>query len=59
MFKKIEKGAKTTYNLFNSNSETEIIIHESDIDDLFQSIYTTDISKTFRKRFNLDHPFSQ
>ena len=40
-FKKIESEDKTKYDTFYSNSKAEIIINESDIDDVFQSIYTT------------------
>ena len=41
MFKSIEREDKTTYGNFCSSSKAEIIINESDIDDVFQSIYTT------------------
>ena len=41
VFKRIEREDKTTYGNFCSSSKTEIIINESDIDDVFQSIYTT------------------
>ena len=44
VFKKIESEDKTNYDTFYSNSKAKIIIKESDIDDLFQSIYTTVIS---------------
>ena len=44
LFKKIESENKTTYDTFYSNSKAEIIISESDIDDVFGSIYTTVIS---------------
>ena len=44
VFKKIESKNKTKYNTFYSSSEAEVIINESDIDDVFQSIYTTIIS---------------
>ena len=44
VFKKIEKDYKTKYDTFYLNSKTEIIINESDIDDVFQSIYTKIIS---------------
>ena len=39
VFKKIESEDKTKY--FYSSPNAEIIINESDIDDVFQSIYTT------------------
>ena len=41
MFKRIEREEKTRYGNFCSSSKAEIIINESDIDDVFQSIYTT------------------
>ena len=44
MFKKIKSEAKTKYDTFYSSSKAEIIINESDIDDVFQSIYSTIIS---------------
>ena len=44
VFKKIESEDKTKYDTFYSTSEAEIIINEGDIDDVFQSIYTTNIS---------------
>ena len=44
VLKKIESEDKTKYNTFYSNSRAEIIITESDIDDVFKSIYTTVIS---------------
>ena len=44
MFKKIEREDNTQFDTFYSNSKAEIIINESDIDDLFQSVYTTIIS---------------
>ena len=43
-FKKIESDDKIKHDTFYSNSKAEIIINESDIDDLFESIYTTTIS---------------
>ena len=36
VFKKIESEDKTKYDIFHSNSKTEIIVNESDIDDVFQ-----------------------
>ena len=57
VFKKIVSEDKTKYDTFYSHSKAEIIINESDIDDLFQSIYTTiitNIQKIFRKRLRLD-----
>ena len=44
VFKKIESEDKTKHDTFYSNSKAEIIINETDIDDVFESIYTTDIS---------------
>ena len=41
VFKKIESDDKTKYDTFYSNPKAEIIINESDIDDVFESIYTT------------------
>ena len=40
-FKKIESEDKTKYGNFYSSSKAKIFINGSDIDDLFQSIYTT------------------
>ena len=57
VFKKIESGDKTDYETFYSNTKAEIIINNSDIDDVFRSIYTTIISniEIFRKSFRLDY----
>ena len=44
VFKNIESDDKTKNDTFYSNSKAEIIINKSDIDDVFQSIYTTIIS---------------
>ena len=44
MFKKIKSEDKTKCDNFYSSAKTEIIINESDIDDVFQSIYTTIIT---------------
>ena len=41
MFKYIKSDDKTKCETFYSNSKVEIIINESDIDDVFTSIYTT------------------
>ena len=38
-FKKTQREAKTEYDNFCSNSKTEILIDESNSDDVFQSIY--------------------
>ena len=42
---KIQSDDKTLYSTFYSNSKVETIINESDIDDVFESIYNTIISK--------------
>ena len=44
VLKKIENEDKTKYDTFYSHSKAETIINESDIDDVFESIYTTVIS---------------
>ena len=41
----IESKDITKYDTFYSSSKAEIIIYEIDNDDVFQSIYTTIISK--------------
>ena len=41
VFKKTESKDKTKYDNFYSSSNAEIIINESDTDDVFKSIYTT------------------
>ena len=48
MFKKIESEDKTKLDNFYLSSEAEIIINESDIGDVFQSIYTA-ITTNMRK----------
>ena len=48
----IESEGKTKYDTFYWNSKAELIINESDIDDIFQSNYTTIIpiiQKSLRK----------
>ena len=58
VLKNIESEDKTKYDTFYSHSKAERIINESDIDDVFKSIYTTIISnihKIFRKSFRLDY----
>ena len=40
MLKKIKIEDKTKYDIFYSQSKSEIIMNESDIDNVFQSIYT-------------------
>ena len=44
VFKKIESKYKTKRGNFYSGSKAEIIINESDIDDVFRSIYTAVIT---------------
>ena len=44
MLKKIESYYKTKYDRFYSHSKAETIINEIDIDNVFESIYTTIIS---------------
>ena len=41
VFEKVESDDKTKYDTFYSHSKAETIINESDIDDVFESIYTT------------------
>ena len=41
VFRKIESEDNTKYDKFYSNSKAEIVTNEIDIDDVFQSIYTT------------------
>ena len=43
-FKKTESNEKTKYIIFYSNSKAETVINESDIDDVFESIYISIIS---------------
>ena len=40
VLKKVESENKTKFDNFYSSSKAEIIINESDIDDVYQSIYT-------------------
>ena len=49
-FKKIETDDKTKYDTLYSNSKVETIINENDIDDVFESIYTTVMTKTQKSR---------
>ena len=44
VFEMIESDDNTKYDTFYLNPKVEIINDESDIDDVFQSIYTTIIS---------------
>ena len=43
-FKKIQSDDKILYSTFYSNSKAETFINENDIDDVFESIYSTIIS---------------
>ena len=52
VFKKIESKDKTKYDSFYSSSKAEIVINDSEIDNVFQSIFTTimeNIQKYLRK----------
>ena len=40
VYKKVESEDKRKYDNFYSSSKAETIINESDINDVFQSIYT-------------------
>ena len=56
VFKRIEGKDKTKFDYFYSSLKAEIIINESDIENVFKSIYTTiiaNIQKIFRKMFKL------
>ena len=44
VLKKIENEDKMKYDTFHSHSKVETIVNKSDIDDIFESIYTTVIS---------------
>ena len=58
MLKKIESEDKTKFNNFCLSSKAGVVINESDIDDMLESIYTTNIAKhtkIFRKRFRVDY----
>ena len=51
-FENIESDDKTKYDTYYSQSKAETIINESDIDYIFESIYTTilsNIQKSLRK----------
>ena len=48
VFKKIESKDKTKYDNFHLSSKSEIIINGSDIDNVFQSIFTT-VMENIRK----------
>ena len=57
VFKRIESEDKTKYDSFHSSLKAGIIINESDIDDMFQSIYITIIMniQIFKKRLRLGY----
>ena len=58
VFKRIKTEDKTKYDTFYRNLKTEIIINESDIDDVtLINLYYNYIkhAKIFRKRFRLDY----
>ena len=58
VFKNKESEDKKKYDNFYSISKAEIIINASDIDDVFQSIYTTIIENiriSLGKKFRLDY----
>ena len=44
VFEKMESDDKTKYDTFYSHSKAQRIINQSDIDDVFKSIYTTTMS---------------
>ena len=44
-FKKFQNDDKTLYLTFHSHSKAETIINDSNIDDVFESIYTTVMPK--------------
>ena len=55
VLKKIESDNETIYNTFYSQSKAEKVINESDIDNVFESIFTTIISnmqKLSKKRID-------
>ena len=56
MFKKIESDDKTKYDTFCSDSKTETVINEIDINDVFESIYAiiSNMQKSVAKTFMLD-----
>ena len=45
VFKKTDSEDKTKYDTFYSHSKAETVINESEIDDVFESIYATITSK--------------
>ena len=52
-FKKIESKYKTKYDIFYSSSKAEIIMNDSNIDDVVQSIYAIFISN-IQKSLGID-----
>ena len=53
-FKKRESDDETKYSTFSSNSKAENLIKESDIDNVFEWIYSV-IIKISKERFELDY----
>ena len=54
VFEKIESQDKRKYDTFYSSSKAKIVINESDIDGVFQSIYTTVIISNTQKSLRKD-----
>ena len=56
-FRETERDDRTKFGTFPSSSKTEMIIIQSGIDDVFESIYSTiiKITRIFGKRFSLYH----
>ena len=52
-FKKIENDDETKFTTIYFNSKAETIINETDIDDVFESVYTT-ITSNARKHLGKD-----
>ena len=59
VFKKIKSEGKIKYEIFYLSTKAEIVIDKCDINDEFQSIYTTIVIKhtnLLNKRKEFDHP---
>ena len=56
-FRETERDDRTKFITFHSSSNTEMIIIQSGIDNVFESIYSTiiKITRIFGKRFSLYH----
>ena len=56
-FRETERDDRTKFSTFHSSSKTEMIIIQSGIDNVFESIYSTiiKITRIFGKRFSLHH----